>query len=280
MSADGHGDRSRSPSRLQHRPHERRGHEFPERGRHDEALHFAGGRTGDFVGGGDLRGSRFHQGLSGGEILPRCQDWQDLRGHLQHAARDDCQDRLGVIRPGDPKVRLSSGLSLKCEVLRPSELAKSSFVSQYVQPLARSRAREVSRFTLNLHPSNDLREFSPVVNDLHRNVCEVPRKMGSEEAGMHVELVVPPTTKAKSNSNSKMFPVLVFLLTACYGIMALVVIEQGHVIQSQRNLIQQLFQDSQQLAGLKTQVAAQQAIDKKRAKTGTGSTQEKTGTSS
>ena len=97
---------------------------------------------------------------------------------------------------------------------------------------------------------------------------------------MHVELVVPPTTKAKSNSNSKMFPVLVFLLTACYGIMALVVIEQGHVIQSQRNLIQQLFQDSQQLAGLKTQVAAQQAIDKKRAKTGTGSTQEKTGTSS
>jgi uncharacterized membrane protein len=87
---------------------------------------------------------------------------------------------------------------------------------------------------------------------------------------MHVELVVPPTTKPKSKSNSKMFPVLVFLLMACYGIMALVVIEQGHVIQSQRNLIQQLVQDSQQLAALKGQAAAQQAIEKKRAKTGVG----------
>jgi len=53
---------------------------------------------------------------------------------------------------------------------------------------------------------------------------------------------------------------------ACYGIMALVVVEQGHAIQSQRNLIQQLVQDSQQLAALKGQAAAQQAIEKKQAK--------------
>src|SRR5882757_2939008 len=101
---------------------------------------------------------------------------------------------------------------------------------------------------------------------------------------MHVELVVPPTTKhnSKPNSstpNSKMFPVLVFLLMACYGILTLVVIEQGHVIQSQRNLIQQLGQDSQQLASLKGQVGAQQAIDKKRAKPG-ASAKDKTGASS
>jgi len=85
---------------------------------------------------------------------------------------------------------------------------------------------------------------------------------------MHVELVVPPNTKPNSKSNSKMFPVLVFLLMACYGIMALVVIEQGHVIQSQRNLIQQLVQDSQQLAALKGQEAAQHAIEKKQTKAG------------
>jgi hypothetical protein len=96
---------------------------------------------------------------------------------------------------------------------------------------------------------------------------------------MHVELVVPPTTKPNSKPNSKLFPVLVFLLMACYGIMALVVLEQGHVIQSQRNLIQQLVQDSQQLASLKGQVAAQQAIDKKRAKSG-ASAKDKTGASS
>jgi hypothetical protein len=65
-----------------------------------------------------------------------------------------------------------------------------------------------------------------------------------------------------------MFPVLVFLLLACYGILTLVVIEQGHVIQSQRNLIQQLGQDSQQLAALKGQEAAQRAIEKKRTKSG------------
>ena len=82
---------------------------------------------------------------------------------------------------------------------------------------------------------------------------------------MHVELVVPPTTKPNSKPNSKMFPVLVFLLMACYGIMALVVVEQGHVIQSQRNLIQQLVQDSRQLTALKVQAAAQQAIEKKQA---------------
>jgi len=83
---------------------------------------------------------------------------------------------------------------------------------------------------------------------------------------MHVELVVPQTTKPKAKANSRMFPVLVFLLMACYGIMTLVVIEQGHVIQSQRNLIQQLVQDSQQLAALRLQESAQHAIEKKQAK--------------
>ena len=79
---------------------------------------------------------------------------------------------------------------------------------------------------------------------------------------MHVELVVPPGV---SKPKSKLFPVLVFLLMACYGVMTLVVVEQGHVIQSQRNLILQLFQDSSQLTALKGQESAQRAIEKKQA---------------
>jgi hypothetical protein len=79
---------------------------------------------------------------------------------------------------------------------------------------------------------------------------------------MQVELVIPPGT---SKPRSKMFPVLVFLLMACYGIMAMVLVEQGNVIQSQRNLIQQLFQDSQQLVALRSQNFAQHAIEKKHA---------------
>lgn len=85
---------------------------------------------------------------------------------------------------------------------------------------------------------------------------------------MQVELIVPPTPKLTSKGHSKMFPVLVFLLTACYGILTLVVIEQGRVVQSQRNLIGQLMQDSQQLTSLKGQEAAQRAIDKKHSKAG------------
>ena len=82
---------------------------------------------------------------------------------------------------------------------------------------------------------------------------------------MRVELVVPPNT---SKPNSKMFPVLVFLLMACYGIMALVVVEQGSVIQSQRNLIAQLFSDSAQLTSLKGQEATQRMIEKQQAAKG------------
>jgi CHASE1-domain containing sensor protein len=68
---------------------------------------------------------------------------------------------------------------------------------------------------------------------------------------------------------SKMFPLIVFLLLACYGLMAMVLVEQNTVIQSQRNLIQQLAQDSSQLTSLKTQVLAQRAIEKKQAEEAT-----------
>ena len=81
---------------------------------------------------------------------------------------------------------------------------------------------------------------------------------------MQVELVVPPTA-AKWNSKLKFFPVLVFLLMACYGIMTLVVVEQGHVIQSQRGLISQLLADSRQLSVLQGQEAVEKAIEKKQA---------------
>ena len=47
--------------------------------------------------------------------------------------------------------------------------------------------------------------------------------------------------------------------------MTLVLVEQGSVIQSQRNLIVQLMQDGQQLIALKNQEATQHAIEKKRA---------------
>ena len=80
---------------------------------------------------------------------------------------------------------------------------------------------------------------------------------------MTVDLVVPPSA---SKPRSKMFPVLVFLFVACYGLMAIVLVVQGNVIQSQRNLIAQLSQDSSQYLALKGREAAgQRAIEKKQA---------------
>lgn len=101
---------------------------------------------------------------------------------------------------------------------------------------------------------------------------------------MHIELAVLPSDATpnphavaspaqrpgpKPWKPSKMFPFLVLLLLACYGVMAMVLVEQGSVIQSQRNLIQQLSQDSSQLTALKIQTLAQRAIEKKQAEEAT-----------
>jgi hypothetical protein len=48
-----------------------------------------------------------------------------------------------------------------------------------------------------------------------------------------------------------LLPVLVFLFVVSYGLMAMLVVEQGRTIDNQRGLIQVLFSDSQQLVHLK-----------------------------
>jgi len=48
-----------------------------------------------------------------------------------------------------------------------------------------------------------------------------------------------------------MLPLLVVLFLASYGLMALLVVEQGRTIDTQRNLIVQLFSDSTELSHMK-----------------------------
>jgi uncharacterized membrane protein len=48
-----------------------------------------------------------------------------------------------------------------------------------------------------------------------------------------------------------MLPVLTVLFLLSYGLMALLVVEQGRTIDSQRNLIRQLFSDSTELSAMK-----------------------------
>ena len=46
----------------------------------------AGGRARDLARHRDLWRLRIYKGLSGREVLARCQDRQDLRRHVEHAA--------------------------------------------------------------------------------------------------------------------------------------------------------------------------------------------------
>ncbi len=52
-----------------------------------------------------------------------------------------------------------------------------------------------------------------------------------------------------------MMPLLVILFIVSYGILTLLVFEQGRTIDSQRVLIRQIFQDSMQLNALKNKLA-------------------------
>ena len=47
----------------------------------------------------------------------------------------------------------------------------------------------------------------------------------------------------------QLLPLLVVLFLISYGLLALLVVEQGRTIENQRSLIQQLFSDSAELTG-------------------------------
>jgi hypothetical protein len=52
-----------------------------------------------------------------------------------------------------------------------------------------------------------------------------------------------------------MLPLLVILFIVSYGILTMLVFEQGQTIESQRNLIREMLKDSTQLAALKGKLA-------------------------
>jgi hypothetical protein len=58
-------------------------------------------------------------------------------------------------------------------------------------------------------------------------------------------------TIAEVKPKRTLLPVLVFLFVVSYGLMAMLVVEQGRTIDNQRGLIQTLFSDSQQFIHLK-----------------------------
>jgi hypothetical protein len=57
-----------------------------------------------------------------------------------------------------------------------------------------------------------------------------------------------------------MLPILVVLFLLSYGLMSVLVVDQGRTIDSQRNLIHDLLNDSMQLSALKTKELLKQRI--------------------
>lgn len=62
-----------------------------------------------------------------------------------------------------------------------------------------------------------------------------------------------PAKTSVLKSKQTLLPVLVVLFLISYGLMTLLVVEQGRTIQTQRYLIQQLFDDSTKLIAMKSE---------------------------
>ncbi len=61
---------------------------------------------------------------------------------------------------------------------------------------------------------------------------------------------------------SSLLPVLTVLFLVAYGIMTMLIVEQGNTIESQRLLIKQLFSDSAQLSAMKGREAQKHNAEK------------------
>jgi hypothetical protein len=57
---------------------------------------------------------------------------------------------------------------------------------------------------------------------------------------------------------SSMLPILTVLFLISYGLMAMLVVEQGRTIDSQSYLIKELFRDSSELTGMKSSLVQKQ----------------------
>ena len=65
-----------------------------------------------------------------------------------------------------------------------------------------------------------------------------------------IATILPAQTAQPKKHN--LVPVLIVLFLISYGLMTLLIVEQGRTIESQRALIHELFHDSEQLAAMKS----------------------------
>jgi len=80
-------------------------------------------------------------------------------------------------------------------------------------------------------------------------------EVSSPVTGIHVVSTIPPARPKKYS----WLPVLTVLFLISYGLMTMLIVEQGQTIESQRALIRELFRDSTELSGVKMKASQQRA---------------------
>jgi hypothetical protein len=68
-----------------------------------------------------------------------------------------------------------------------------------------------------------------------------------------------PSEVPRKTSRTALLPLLIVLFLVSYAILAMLVLEQGRTIESQRGLLREMLKDSTQLAALKSKLANAEA---------------------
>lgn len=68
-------------------------------------------------------------------------------------------------------------------------------------------------------------------------------------------LIYSAPSAAPPKTRGALLPLLIILFVASYGILTMLVVEQGRTIEAQRGLLQEMLKDSTQLADLKGKLA-------------------------
>lgn len=74
-----------------------------------------------------------------------------------------------------------------------------------------------------------------------------------------IEIKAVPTTPAPKKKRGWL-PLLTILFMISYGLMTMLIVEQGQTIESQRALIRELFRDSTELSGVKMKAQEERRI--------------------
>ena len=97
---------------------------------------------------------------------------------------------------------------------------------------------------------------------MHFTVCllaEAPLEHHVNSLFGTIESAEIPLVEAASRKKHGWLPLLTVLFLFSYGLMTMLIVEQGQTIESQRALIRELFRDSKELSAVKLNAHRQQA---------------------